>query len=144
MVLMRKILFLTAAVIVLAGTTLSDAAQKGHAHKAPHGGIVQETDGVHAEFLIDKSGQPTLYLYDKSMKPLERSDLEPKLTIKGKGQAAEETRVLKFSKDSKDGVVFKGEPLKGTKDWDTAVVSLKLKDSPTDIRFARHSNGHGH
>jgi hypothetical protein len=133
---------IAAGVIALTGLISAQAAQKGHAHKAPHGGVVEEADGIHAEFLIDNSGQPTLYLYDKSMKPLNRSDVEPKVTIKGKGQgAAEETRVLKFSKE---GSVFKGEPVKGLKDWDTALVTVKLKDTPTNISFSRQSGGHGH
>jgi len=131
-----------AVAVALALSVSAQAAQKGHTHKAPHGGVVEEADGVHAEFLIDNSGQPTLYLYDKSMKPLNRSDVEPRVTIKGKGQGAtEETRVLKFSKE---GSVFKGDPVKASKDWDTAVVTVQLKDTPTNIRFSRHSAGHGH
>jgi hypothetical protein len=146
MILPKGIWSLIAAILIaLSGIVSAEAAEKGHAHKAPHGGVIEEAEGVHAEFLIDKGGQPTLYLYDKSMRPLERSDLEPKVTIKGKGPGAtEETRVLRFSKDSKEGAVFKGDRIKGLKDWDTAVVSLKLKDSPTNIRFSRHSGGHGH
>jgi hypothetical protein len=133
---------IAAIAIALVGFVSVQAAEKGHAHKAPHGGVVQEADGVHAEFLIDNSGQPNLYLYDTSMKPLARNDVEPRVTIKGKGQGATEaTRVLKFSKE---GTVFKGEPVQGLKDWDTAVVSIKLKDTPTNIRFSRHSDGHGH
>ena len=129
--------------IGLLGADFSYAAEKGHAHKAPHGGVVQEAAGVHAEFLIDKGGQPKLFIYDKSMKPIERSDAEAKLTVKGHG-GAEETRVLNFIKDPKEGPVFRGEPIKGMTNWETAVVSLKLKDKWTDIRFTRHSNGHGH
>jgi len=136
----KFLLFTVAIVIALAGKAFSDAAEKEHGHKTPHGGIVQEAEGIHAEFLIDKSGQPKLYLYDKSMKPLERSDLEAKLTVKGHG-SSQDTRVLKFSKDAKEGPLFKGEPIKGLKDWDTAVVSLKLKDSWTHIRFSHHSDG---
>jgi hypothetical protein len=74
------------------------------------------------------------------MKPLERSDLEARLTIKGHG-GAEHTRTLKFFKDAKEGSLFKGEAIKGLTDWDTAVVSLKLKDSWTHIRFSHHSGG---
>ncbi len=136
----KFLLFTVAIVIALAGKAFSDAAEKEHGHKTPHGGIVQEAEGIHAEFLIDKSGQPKLYLYDKSMKPLERSDLEAKLTVKGHG-SSQDTRVLKFSKDAKEGPLFKGEPIKGLTDWDTAVVSLKLKDSWTHIRFSHHSDG---
>jgi hypothetical protein len=100
MTLVNKIFLNAAVVIVLSGASFSDAAEKGHAHKAPHGGVVQEAEGIHAEFLIDKSGEPKLYLYDKSMKPLDRGDAEAKLTVKGHG-GAEETRVLKFFKDPK-------------------------------------------
>jgi hypothetical protein len=77
MIFMRRVCLLTAAIVIaFVGINTSESAQKGHAHKAPHGGVVQETEGIHAEFLIDKSGQPKLYLYDKSMKPIERSDAE--------------------------------------------------------------------
>ena len=141
--LVKKLFLNAALVIAFSGASFSDAAEKGHAHKSPHGGVVQEAAGVHAEFLIDNAGLPKLYIYDKSMKPMERSDAEVKLTVKGHG-GAEETRVLKFSKDPKDGPVFKGEPVKGMTDWETAVVSLKLKDKWTDIRFSRQSDGHGH
>lgn len=134
---------IAAVVLVLSILVSAQAAEKGHAHKSPHGGVIQEAEDVHAEFLIDKNGQPKLYLYDKSMKPLERSDTEAKLTVKGQG-GAEETRVLKFSKDPKEGPVFKGEPVKGLKDWETAIVNLKIKDKATDIRFSRHLDGHGH
>jgi hypothetical protein len=76
------------------------------------------------------------------MKPLERSDLEAKLTVKGHG-GSQDTRVLKFSKDAKEGPLYKGDPIKGLTDWDTAVVSLKLKDSWTHIRFSHHSDRKG-
>ena len=137
--MVRKPLLLTAAiVIVLAGKTFSAAAEKEHGHKTPHGGVVQEAEGIHAEFLIDKSGQPRLYLYDKSMKPLERSDMRAKLTVKSHDGAQHE-RDLNFSKDPKEGPLLKGEPIKGLTDWDTAVVSLKLKDSWTHLRFSHHT-----
>ncbi len=126
--------------VVVSSPMFADSLAQDHGHKTPHGGIVQEAEGMHAEFLIDKSGQPKLYLYDKSMKPLERSDLEAKLTVKGHG-GSQETRVLKFSKDAKEGPLFKGEPIKGLTDWDTAVVSVKLKDTWTHIRFSHHSDG---
>jgi len=113
---------------------------KGHEHKNPHGGILQEAEGIHAELLIDKSGQPKVYLYDKSMKPLERSDVQAKLTVKTHGGAQHE-RDLKFFEDSKEGPLLKGEPIKGLTDWDTAVVSLKLKDSWAHIRFSHHAGG---
>jgi len=120
----------------------ADPVGKDHGHKTPQGGIMQEAEGMHAEFLLDKTGQPKLYLYDKAMKPLERSDLEAKLTVKGHG-SSQDTRVLKFSKDAKEGPLFKGDPIKGMTDWDTAVVSLKLKDSWTHLRFSHHSDGKG-
>lgn len=138
-----KTVFLGAAlVIVLSGASFSVAAEMGHAHKAPRGSGIQEAEGVHAEYLVDKSGQAKLYLYDESMKPLDRSDAEAKLTVKGHG-GAEETRVLKFTKDPKDRPVFRGEPVKGLTGWETAVVNLKLNDRSMNIRFSRQS-GHGH
>jgi hypothetical protein len=119
------------------GGVYAGAGSKEHGHKTPHGGIVKEAEGMHVEFLIDKSGQPKLYLYDKAMKPLDRTDLEAKLTIKGHN--GEQHNVgLKASKDPKEGVVLKGEPIKGLSDWDTAVVSLKIRDSWTHLRFSHH------
>jgi hypothetical protein len=129
--------FLFLSSIAFSGAVYAGEAAKEHGHKTPHGGIVQEVEGMHAEFLLDKSGQPKLYLYDKSMKPLERTDLEARLTIKGHG-GAEHTRALKFSKDSKEGPFFTGEPIKGLTDWDTAVVSVKTKDGWKHIRFSHH------
>jgi hypothetical protein len=76
---------------------------------------VQEAEGMHTELLIDKSGQPKLHLYDKAMKPIEPGNLEAKLTVK-EHNGGQHTRDLKFSKDPKDGPLFKGEPIKGLKD----------------------------
>jgi len=136
--LVRKFLFVAVSfVIALSGQVFSDPVGKDHGHKTPHGGVVKEAEGMQVEFLIDKSGQPKLYLYDKAMKPLERSNLETKLTIKDH-DSAQHTRVLKFSKDAKEGPFFTGEPIKGIKDWDTAVVSLKTKDQWTHVRFSHH------
>jgi hypothetical protein len=139
-----KIMAYVLFVVAVAFTTEAHSGEvsEGHGHKTPHGGIVQEAEGMHTEFLLDKTGQPKLYLYDKAMKPLARSDLEARLTIKGHG-GAEQTRALKFSKDAKEGPLFTDEPIKGMTDWDTAVVSLKLKDSWTHVRFSHHSDGKG-
>ena len=86
---------------------------------------------------MDKSGEPKLYLYDKAMKPVEGGDMQAKLTVKGHDGAQHE-RELKFLKDSKDSPLFKGEAIKGFKDWDTAVVSIKIKDRWNHIRFSHH------
>jgi hypothetical protein len=115
----------------------ADAASKEHAHKTPHGGIVQEAEGVKAEFLIDKDGQPKLYLYDKAMKALDRADVATRLIVK-EHDGAQHNQELKAVKDPKGGVVYQGEPIKGLKDWDTAVVSLKIKDRWTHLRFSHH------
>lgn len=130
------IIFFAFAMIV-SNQAFADQDSKGHAYKTPHGGLVQEAEGMHAELLIDKNGEPKLYLYDKEMKPLNRGDLEAKLTVKGHGGDQHE-RGLKFSKDPKEGPLFKGEPIKGLKDWDTAVVSIKIKDTWTHVRFSHH------
>ena len=113
----------------------ADPISKNHAR--PRGGIIQEAEGMHAEFLLDKSGQPKLYLYDQAMKPLNPGELPARLTIKGHG-GAEHTRDLKLSKDAKEGPLFTGEPVKGLSDWDTAVVSVKFKDGWKHIRFSHH------
>ena len=139
---MRYIIFvfLFLSSLAFSGAVYAAEATKEHGHKTPHGGVIQEAEGMHAEFLLDKNSEPKLFLYDKAMKPLERSDLEARLTIKGHG-GTEQTQALKFSKDGKEGPLFKGEPIKGLTDWDTAVVSLKLKDSWTHIRFSHHAEG---
>lgn len=107
------------------------------AHKTPHGGILQEAEGMQAEFLLDKSGQPKLYLYDKAMKPLNPGELPARLTIKGHG-GVEHSGDLKLSKDAKEGPLFTAERIKGLSDWDTAVVSLKFKNGWKHIRFSHH------
>jgi len=129
--------FLFLSSVQFPGTVYAGEAAKEHGHKSPHGGIIQETDGMHIEFLLDKNGEPKLFLYDKAMKPLERSDLQARLTVKGH-DGTEHKRDLKFSKDSKDGALFKGEPIKGLTDWEQAVVSLKIKDSWSHLRFSHH------
>jgi hypothetical protein len=123
--------------VVSSGAVHADETGKAHGHKTPHGGIVQEAEDMHMEFLIDKNGNPKLYLYDKAMKPLEKASLQLKLTVRGH-DGAQYGRELKASKDPKEGVVFRGEPIKGLSDWDTAVVSLKVKDAWHHIRFSHH------
>ncbi len=138
MIVVRKLLFLSVAIVIaLAGKTFSDAAEKEHDHKTPHGGVIQDADGMHAEFLLDKNGEPKVFLYDKGMKPLERSDLQARLTLKAH-DGNQYTRDLKFSKDPKDGALLEGEPIKGLTDWDTVVVSVKVKDTWTHLRFSHH------
>ena len=104
---------------------------------APHGGIVREAEGMYIEFVVDKNGTPKLYLYDKAMKRLERMDLEAKLTIKSHDWL-QHTRGFMALKDTKEGVLYVGEPIRGLKDWDTAVVSIKVKDQWHHIRFSHH------
>lgn len=130
-------LFVVFICLLAFSPALGDPTLKGHGHKTPHGGMVREGEGIHAEFLIDKSGQPRVYLYDKSMKPSGRTDLQIRLTVKGHG-GAQHTRNLKPSGNPVEGVVFNGEPIKGLSDWDQAVVSLKIKDRWTHIRFSHH------
>jgi hypothetical protein len=129
-------------VMIISNQASGDQDSKGHGHKTPHGGLIQEAEETHAELLIDKFGRPKLYLYDKAMNPLERTDIQAKLTVKTH-EGAQYERDLKFTKDPKEGPVLKGETINGLKDWDTAVVSLKLKDSWTHVRFSHHSDGKG-
>jgi len=136
----KTFVFLLLSSVAFSVAVYAGEAAKEHGHKSPHGGVIQEAEGMHAELLIDKTGQPKVYLYDKAMKPLEHSDMQAKLTVKSHDGAQHE-RDLKFSKDSKEGPLLKGEPIKGLNDWDTAVVSFKLKDSWTHIRFSHHSGG---
>lgn len=123
--------------LVFPSQAFPDSGTKGHGHKTPHGGIVQEAGEIHAELLIDKSGQPKVYLYDKAMKPMRRKDLQGRLTVKGH-DGPQHTRDLKPSGSSKEGVVLVGKPIKGLTDWDRAVVSLKIKGRWTHIRFSHH------
>jgi len=67
----------------------------------------------------------------------ERLAVGTSLPVKGH-DGSQDSRELKASKDPKEGVVFKGEPIKGLADWDTAVMSLKLKDSWQHVRFSHH------
>src|SRR6266436_7816251 len=142
---MRYIMFvfLLLSSIAFSGAVYAGEASKEHDHKSPHGGVIQDADGMHGEFLLDKNGEPKVFLYDKGMKPLERSDLQARLTLKAH-DGNQYTRDLKFSKDPKDGALLEGEPIKGLTDWDTAVVSLKMKDGWKHVRFSPHSDGHGH
>lgn len=136
--LLRTLLFVPLAfVVVLSGNVIADPVSKDHGHKTPHGGVVQEAEGMHVEFLIDKSGQPKFYLYDKAMKPVAQTGLQAKLTVKGH-DGVQHSRDLKPSGNPKESNFFTGEAIKGLSDWDTAVVSLKLKDKWTHVRFSHH------
>lgn len=132
----RTFVFLFLSSIAFSGAVYAGEASKEHSHKTPHGGVIQEADGMHVEFLLDKNGEPKLFLYDKAMKPLER-DLQAMLTVKAH-DGTEHKRDLKFSKDPKEGPLFKGEPIKGLTDWEQAVVSLKIKDGWSHVRFSHH------
>lgn len=138
MIFTRKMLLLTAAIVlVLAGESFSDAAENEHEHHTPHGGVVQQAEGMQVEFLVDKNGEPKFYLYDQAMKTLERSDIQAKLTVAGHDGIQHE-QDLKFVKDPKEGPLFKGEPIRGLTHWHAAVVSIKSKDQWSHIRFSNH------
>ena len=123
--------------VALSSPVFADAVSKEHGHKTPHGGIVREADGMHAEFLIDKNGEPRLYLYDKAMKPLGRGDFQAKLTVKAH-DGSQHARDLKSSGNPKECTIFKGDPIKGVSDWEQAVASVKMKEGWTHIRFSHH------
>jgi len=129
--------FLLLVAVVLSSPVFADPVAKGHGHKTPHGGIIQEADGMHAEFLIDKSGAPRLYLYDKAMKPLGRGNFQARLVVKAH-DGSQHTRDLKLSGNPKECTLFKGEPIKGVSDWEQAVASVKVKEGWTHIRFSHH------
>lgn len=134
MSLISFLLFFALA-IAFPNDAFSDPVSKGH--KTPHGGILQEAEGMHVELLIDKIGEPKLYLYDKAMKPLGRGDLPAKLVLKGH-DGVQHSRDLKVSGNPKECTLFKGGLIKGSTDWEQAVVSLKVKDGWTHVRFSHH------
>ncbi len=123
--------------LVFPSQAFADSGTKEHGHKTPHGGIVRQAGGIHVELLIDKGGEPKVYLYDTAMKALVRKNIQARLTVKGH-DGMQHTRDLKPSGGPKQGVVFKGEPIKGLTDWDRAVVSLKIEGRWTHIRFSHH------
>jgi hypothetical protein len=133
----KMFVFLFLSSIAFSVAEYASEAAKEHGHKSPHGGVIQETDGMHVEFLLDKNGEPKVFLYDKAMKPVERNDVQARLTLKAH-DGTQHTQDLKFSKDPKEGALLKGEPIKGLTDWDTAVVSVKVKDTWTHLRFSHH------
>ena len=116
---------------------LGDPVPKGHGHKTPHGGIVREAEGIHAEFLLDQDGNPKLYLYDKTMKPLKRGDLQVRLMMKGH-DGSQHSQSLKAASNPKGSSVYQGEPIKGMSDWELAVVSIKKEGRWLHVRFSHH------
>ncbi len=62
----KMFVFLFLSSIALSVAVYAGEAAKEHGHKSPHGGVVQETDGMHVEFLLDKNGEPKVFLYDKA------------------------------------------------------------------------------
>jgi hypothetical protein len=136
--LLRKLLFISVFfVIVSSGEVFADPVSKEHGHKTPHGGVVQEAEGMHVEFLLNKSGESKIYLYDKAMKPLAQTGLQAKLTVKGH-DGVQHSRDLKPAGNPKESNLLTGEAIRGLSDWDTAVVSLKIKDRWTHFRFSHH------
>ncbi len=123
--------------LVFPSQAFADSGTKDHGHKTPHGGIVRQAGGIHVELLIDKGGEPKVYLYDTAMKALVRKNIKVRLAVKGH-DGTQHIRDLKPSGSPKQGVVFKGEPIKGLTDWDRAVVSLKIEGRWTHIRFSHH------
>jgi len=113
------------------GQALADTMSKGHGHKTPHGGIVRETEGIHAEFLLDKDRNPKLYLYDKTMKPLKQ------LMMKGH-DGSQHSRNFKISGNPKGSTVYQGEPITGMADWELAVVSIKKEGRWLHVRYSHH------
>ena len=98
---------------------------------------MREAEGIHAEFLLDKDGNPKLYLYDKTMKPLKRGDLQVRLMMKGHDRS-QHSRNLKASSNPMGNPVYQGEPIKGMSDWELAVVSIKKEGSWLHVRFSHH------
>ncbi len=113
---------------------LAGSGPKVHGHKTPHGGIVRNAEGINAEFLLDKDGNPKLYLYDETMKPLERGDLQVRLMMKGH-DGSQHSRNLKVSSNPKRNPVYQGELIKGMSDWELAVVSIKKEGRWLHVRF---------
>ncbi len=116
---------------------LAGFGPKGHGHKTPHGGIVRNAEGINAECLLDKDGKPKLYLYEETMKPLERGDLQVRLMMKGH-DGSQHARNLKVSSNPKRNPVYQGELIKGMSDWELAVVSIKKEGRWLHVRFSHH------
>jgi len=134
-----RVIFTLFLIFALAfpGQALAGSGPKGHGHKTPHGGIVRDAEGINAEFLLDKDGSPKLYLYDKTMKPLERGDLQVRLMMKGH-DGSQHSRSLKVSSNPKENPVYQGKPMKGMSDWELAVVSIKKEGRWLHVRFSHH------
>src|SRR2546427_4117174 len=121
----RMFVFLFLSSIAFSGAVYAGEASKEHSHKTPHGGVVQETEGMHVEFLLDKNGEPKLFLYDKAMKPLDR-DLQARLTVKAH-DGTEHKRDLKFSKDPKEGALRSEEHTSELQSQSNLVCRLLLE-----------------
>ena len=72
-------------------------------------------EGINAEFLLDKDGNPKQYLSEETMKPLERGDLQVRLMMKGH-DGPQHSRNLKVSSNPKRNPVYRGELIKGMSD----------------------------
>lgn len=129
-------LFLVFA-LTFSSQALADPVPKGHGHKTPHGGIVREAEGIHAEFLLDKDGNPKLHLYNNAMKPLKRGDFQVRLMMKGH-DGSQHSRSLKLLANPKGSSVYQGKPIKGIADWELAVVSIKKEGRWLHLRFSHH------
>ncbi|MBI4817437.1 MAG: hypothetical protein HY791_14340 [Deltaproteobacteria bacterium] len=129
-----SLLLITALV---ARTGWADEHGKEHAHKAPHGGIVQTVGKYHVE-LVSKDAELNVYLLDANEKTLPIEGREAKV-------------VLQVPKREKQNLVLTpaGEFLRAAadlKDADAfvAVVSINLDGALQSARFAwKRAGGHG-
>ncbi len=119
---------LIAAALARAGWA-DEHGKKGHAHKAPHGGIVQTVGRYHLELVV-KDTEINVYLLDdkENTLPVDRREAKAALQVpKRDKQTLALAPAGEFLRAAAD--------LKGVESL-VAIVTIKLDDKPQNARFS--------
>lgn len=99
------LMLLLAMGFVQAGEDDHHKKGEGHAHAAPHGGIVKTIGDHHAEWVVDHDGKVHLYILgddESKARPVAAKEITAQIKVKGQ--------------DEHQAVTLKADPLKGEKD----------------------------
>ncbi len=105
------------------------APPAAHAHKAPHGGTVQDLGKVHAE-LVARSDRLAVYLYDAAMAPLSARGASGKAILQISGRKKQTVALAPVTGDRLEGQAA----LTGAKAF-VAVITLTLEGKRYTGRF---------
>lgn len=113
-----------------AGDSHDHAAAGGHAHTAPHGGLVETTTGGHVELVADASGKFQVWLLDAQLAPRPVAGATVKIKVAAKDYA---DVVAAVQGDHFEG---KGAPIPG--EHRAVIVAVTVGGKTETARFELH------